>query len=67
MRPREKDLEWRPLIGKQNVGRPPTRWQDDLVKATGLRRIQAVCKPRQREVYSGGPCLAVNVQWMEDI
>ncbi|KAI8439966.1 hypothetical protein MSG28_001416 [Choristoneura fumiferana] len=28
-----KVLEWRPRIGKCSVGRPPTRWRDDLVKA----------------------------------
>ncbi|KAI8424651.1 hypothetical protein MSG28_003078 [Choristoneura fumiferana] len=25
-----KVLEWRPRIGKRSVGRPPTRWTDDL-------------------------------------
>lgn len=32
-----KVLEWRPRTGRRNVGRPPTRWTDDLVKAAGIR------------------------------
>ncbi|KAI8424129.1 hypothetical protein MSG28_002725 [Choristoneura fumiferana] len=36
-----KLLEWRPRIGKRSVGRPPTRWTDDLVKAAGVRWMQA--------------------------
>lgn len=28
-------LEWRPRTGRRNVGRQPTRWTDDLVKAVG--------------------------------
>ncbi|CAG9103041.1 unnamed protein product [Plutella xylostella] len=27
-----KVLEWRPRVGKRRVGRPPTRWSDDLRK-----------------------------------
>ncbi|KAI8425540.1 hypothetical protein MSG28_011366 [Choristoneura fumiferana] len=27
-----KVLEWRPRIGKRSVGRPPTRWTDDLAE-----------------------------------
>ncbi|KAL0871065.1 hypothetical protein ABMA27_004870 [Loxostege sticticalis] len=30
-----KVLEWRPRTGRRNVGRPPTRWTDDLVKVAG--------------------------------
>ena len=36
-----KVLEWRPRTGKRSVGRPPTRWADDLMKATGSRWMQA--------------------------
>ena len=32
-----KVLEWRPRTGRRCVGRPPTRWTDDLVKAAGIR------------------------------
>ncbi|KAI8437485.1 hypothetical protein MSG28_011804 [Choristoneura fumiferana] len=28
-------LEWRPRTGRRAVGRPPTRWSDDLVKIAG--------------------------------
>ncbi|KAI8441306.1 hypothetical protein MSG28_014931 [Choristoneura fumiferana] len=28
-------LEWRPRIGKRSVGRPQTRWSDDLRRAAG--------------------------------
>ncbi|KAI8431986.1 hypothetical protein MSG28_004515 [Choristoneura fumiferana] len=37
-----KVLEWRPRIGKRSVGRPPTRWTDDLVKAAGSRNWRSV-------------------------
>ncbi|KAL0852521.1 hypothetical protein ABMA27_017001 [Loxostege sticticalis] len=30
-----KVLEWRPRAGRRSVGRPPTRWTDDLVKVAG--------------------------------
>lgn len=29
-----KDLVWRPWIDKRNAGRPPTKFTNDLVKAT---------------------------------
>ena len=32
-----KVLEWRPRTGRRCVGRPPTRWTDDLVKVAGIR------------------------------
>ncbi|CAH2268473.1 jg16903 [Pararge aegeria aegeria] len=31
-----KVLEWRPRVGKRSVGRPPTRWSDDLRKVAGI-------------------------------
>ncbi|KAI8425468.1 hypothetical protein MSG28_007213 [Choristoneura fumiferana] len=40
-----KVLEWRPRIGKFSVGRPPTRWTDDLVKAA----VHGGCKPLPTE------------------
>ncbi|KAI8441652.1 hypothetical protein MSG28_015206 [Choristoneura fumiferana] len=33
----QKVLEWRPRTGRRAVGRPPTRWSDDLVKVAGSR------------------------------
>ncbi|PZC80416.1 hypothetical protein B5X24_HaOG214718 [Helicoverpa armigera] len=32
-----KVLEWRPRTSKRRVGRPPTRWTDDLIKVAGTR------------------------------
>jgi hypothetical protein len=36
-----KVLEWRPRTGKRSVGRPSTRWTDDLVKGAGGRWMRA--------------------------
>ena len=36
-----KVLEWRPHIGKRSVGRPATRWTDDLIQVAGRRWMQA--------------------------
>ena len=36
----KKVLEWRPRTGRRSVGRPPTRWTDDLVKTAGNRWMQ---------------------------
>ncbi|KAI8424515.1 hypothetical protein MSG28_002978 [Choristoneura fumiferana] len=41
----------RPRIGKRSVGRPPTRWTNDLVKAAGSRWMQAAAN---RGNYSYG-------------
>ncbi|CAH2266686.1 jg19836 [Pararge aegeria aegeria] len=30
-----KVLEWRPRTGKRSVGRPPTRWTDDIRRVAG--------------------------------
>ncbi|CAH2210522.1 jg10823 [Pararge aegeria aegeria] len=30
-----KVLEWRPRTGKRSVGRPPTRWTDDMRRVAG--------------------------------
>ena len=32
-----KVLEWRPRTGKRSVGRPPTRWTDDIKRVAGSR------------------------------
>lgn len=32
----QRVLEWRPRIGKRNVGRPPARWTDKLVKGASF-------------------------------
>jgi hypothetical protein len=37
----EKVLEWRPRTGRRSVGRPPTRWTDELVKVAGSRWMRA--------------------------
>ena len=36
-----KVLEWRPRTGKRSVGRPSTRWTDDLIKTAGSRWMRA--------------------------
>ncbi|CAH2265633.1 jg15717 [Pararge aegeria aegeria] len=36
-----KMLEWQPRTGKRSVGRPPTRWTDDIKQVAGSRWIQA--------------------------
>ncbi|CAH2235426.1 jg13284 [Pararge aegeria aegeria] len=36
-----KVLEWQLRTGKRNVGRPSTRWTDDIMRVTGSRCIQA--------------------------
>jgi hypothetical protein len=36
-----KVLEWQPRTGRRSVGRPPTRWTDDLVKVAGRRWMRA--------------------------
>ncbi|CAH2259074.1 jg17257 [Pararge aegeria aegeria] len=36
-----KVLEWQPQNGKRSVGRPPTRWTDDIKCVAGSRWIQA--------------------------
>ncbi|RVE52335.1 hypothetical protein evm_002973 [Chilo suppressalis] len=57
-----KVLEWRPRTGRCSVGRPPTRWTDDIVKCAGSRWMA---------FYGGGLCPAVDGKrlmdgWMED-
>ncbi|CAH2235424.1 jg13282 [Pararge aegeria aegeria] len=39
-----KVLEWRPRTGKRSVGRPPTRWTDDIKRlgAAGNKRPRTV-------------------------
>ncbi|CAH2218259.1 jg1382 [Pararge aegeria aegeria] len=36
-----KVLEWRPRTGKRSVGRPPTRWTDDIRRFAESRWRQA--------------------------
>ncbi|CAB3231006.1 unnamed protein product [Arctia plantaginis] len=46
-----KVLQWRPRTGKRSVGRPPTRWTDDLVKVAGNRWMQAaINRPRWKSL-----------------
>ncbi|CAH2258529.1 jg12369 [Pararge aegeria aegeria] len=35
-----KVLEWQPRPGKRRVGRPPTRWTDDIRRVAGSRWIK---------------------------
>ncbi|CAH2228318.1 jg3885 [Pararge aegeria aegeria] len=35
-----KVLEWRPRTGKRSVGRPPTRWIDDIRRVAGSGIVQ---------------------------
>ncbi|KAI8421273.1 hypothetical protein MSG28_008312 [Choristoneura fumiferana] len=35
-----KVLEWRLRTGRRSVGRPPTRWTDDIVRVGGNRLMQ---------------------------
>ncbi|XP_052737833.1 putative uncharacterized transposon-derived protein F52C9.6 isoform X1 [Bicyclus anynana] len=35
-----KVLEWRPRTSKRSVGRPPTRWTDDIKRVAGIRWMQ---------------------------
>ena len=49
-----KVLEWRPRTGRRSVGRPPTRWTDDIVRVAGNRWMQvANCRSAWRS--KGGP------------
>ncbi|CAK1586319.1 unnamed protein product [Parnassius mnemosyne] len=47
-----KVLEWQPRTGRRSVGRPPTRWSDDLLNDTNIIRPTAapapVCKVRRK-------------------
>ncbi|CAH2239608.1 jg19130 [Pararge aegeria aegeria] len=43
-----KVLEWRPRTGKRSVGRPPTKWTDDIRRVAGSRW-------RPSTVYCGTP------------
>ncbi|CAH2242721.1 jg11450 [Pararge aegeria aegeria] len=36
-----KVLKWRPRTGKRSVGRPPTRWTEDIRRVVGSRWRQA--------------------------
>ncbi|CAH2261343.1 jg7873 [Pararge aegeria aegeria] len=36
-----KGLEWQIRTGKRSVGRPPTRWKDDIKRVAGSRWMQA--------------------------
>ena len=47
-----KVLEWRPRTGRRCVGRPPTRWTDDLVKVAGIRWMR-VARGRSIVVVCG--------------
>uniref|UniRef100_A0A2H1WAR8 SFRICE_018318 n=1 Tax=Spodoptera frugiperda TaxID=7108 RepID=A0A2H1WAR8_SPOFR len=39
-----KVTEWRPWTGRRSVGRPPTRWTDDIVRVAGGQWMQvAAC------------------------
>ncbi|KAI8434898.1 hypothetical protein MSG28_003374 [Choristoneura fumiferana] len=38
-----KVLKWRPRTGRRSIGRPPTRWTDDIVRIAGTRWMQVAC------------------------
>ncbi|KAI8421213.1 hypothetical protein MSG28_008276 [Choristoneura fumiferana] len=44
---RPKKSNFKPRIGKRSVGRPPTKWADDLVKATGSQWMQSSLQSQQ--------------------
>ncbi|CAH2269388.1 jg22232 [Pararge aegeria aegeria] len=52
-------LELQPRTGKRSIGRPPTRWTDDIKRVVGSRWIQA----QHREVWNATKdlCPAVDV------
>uniref|UniRef100_A0A2H1W970 SFRICE_002307 n=1 Tax=Spodoptera frugiperda TaxID=7108 RepID=A0A2H1W970_SPOFR len=44
-----KVTEWRPRTGRRSVGRPPTRWTDDIVRVAGSQWMQvAACRSTWR-------------------
>ncbi|CAH2211048.1 jg26600 [Pararge aegeria aegeria] len=45
-----KMLEWQPRTGKRRVGRPPTRWTDDIKRVAGSSGSK-----RHRTVEFGTP------------
>ncbi|CAH2248409.1 jg6202 [Pararge aegeria aegeria] len=55
-----KFLEWLPRTGKRSVGRPPTRWTDDIRRVAGSRWRQA---DRDR-LPTKDLCPAVDVNWL---
>lgn len=42
-----KVLEWRPRLGKRSVGRPATRWDDDIRRLAGVSWMR-VAENRER-------------------
>ncbi|CAH2270012.1 jg1963 [Pararge aegeria aegeria] len=51
-----KVLEWRPRVGKRSLGRPPTRWSDDLRKVAGIDWVR---KAQNRKSWR---CLMMNIK-----
>ncbi|CAH2254156.1 jg14367, partial [Pararge aegeria aegeria] len=54
-----KVLEWQPRTGKRSVGRPPTRWTDDIKRVAGSRgskrlRTVELGTPYKRAMSSSG-------------
>ncbi|CAH2242429.1 jg20431 [Pararge aegeria aegeria] len=60
-----KVLEWQPRTGKRSVGRPPTRWTDDIKRVAGIGSIRIVelGTPYKRPMSSSGR-LSVDVMMM---
>jgi hypothetical protein len=50
-----KVLEWWPRTGRRSVGRPPTRWTDDLVKVAGSRWMRAAQDRSTWRTLGDGP------------
>ncbi|CAG9133026.1 unnamed protein product [Plutella xylostella] len=58
-----KVLEWRPRVGKRRVGRPPTRWSDDLRKqeAPLLKPVRCEITPATIRAGDAGAGAARNI------
>ncbi|CAH2227357.1 jg22836 [Pararge aegeria aegeria] len=55
-----KVLEWRPRKGKSSVGRPPTRWTDDIKRVAGSRGVTSGPGPWILELPTKYLCPAVD-------
>ncbi|CAH2215560.1 jg6436, partial [Pararge aegeria aegeria] len=58
-----KVLEWQTRTGKRSVGRPPTRWTDDIKRVAGSGWIQAAQNSRNLELPTKNLYSAVGVGW----
>ncbi|CAG4970592.1 unnamed protein product [Parnassius apollo] len=56
-----KVLEWQPRTGRHSVGKPPTRWSDDLVRYEGSGWMQVAQNRALWHYLGGGLCSAVDL------